>query len=72
MLHPLLSLHLPSLVESYQIGQSLFPLGEYMLTTLLDNFLSFRLHGDGIQNKLLHYLSRNGGEADWSVVSQVL
>ena len=41
-----------------------------MLTTS-DN-LSIQLHGEGIQNKLFHHLSRDGGEADWPAVSWIL
>lgn len=42
-----------------------------MLTTP-DKFIFFYLLGGDIQNKLFHHLPRNGCEADWSVVSQVL
>ena len=48
------------IVESYQIGQAWFPLGESMLTTP-DNLLFFNLLHDGLQDKLLHHLSRDGG-----------
>ena len=34
-----------------------------MLTTP-DNLLFFHLLDDGLQDKLLHHLSRDGGEAD--------
>lgn len=37
-----------------------------------DNFLVFQLLGEGIQDKLFHSLSRDGGEAEWIVVSQIL
>ena len=53
------------------IGQVQLPPGEPMLTTP-DNLLLFQLPGDGIQNKLFHHLSRDRGEADWSVPSQIL
>ena len=39
-----------------------------MLTTH-DNLLFFHLLDDGLQDKLLHHLSRDGGEADRPVVS---
>ena len=42
-----------------------------MLTTP-DNLLLFQLLVEGIQDKLFHYLSRDGGESDWPVVSQIL
>jgi len=42
-----------------------------MLTTP-DNLLFFHLFDDGLQDKLLHHLSRDGGEADRSVVPWVL
>jgi len=38
-----------------------------MLTTP-DNLLFFHLLDDGLQDKLLHHLSRDGGEADRPVV----
>ena len=55
------------IVESYQIGQAWFPLGESMLTTP-DNLLFFHLLHDGLQDKLLHHLTQDGGEADRPVV----
>jgi len=42
-----------------------------MLTTP-DNLLFFHLLDDGLQDKLLHHLSRDGGEADRSVVLWVV
>jgi len=42
-----------------------------MLTTP-DNLLFFHLLDDGLQDKLLHHLSRDGGEADRPVVPWVL
>ena len=42
-----------------------------MLTTP-DDLLLFQLLGEGIQNKLFHNLSRDRGEADQPVVSQIL
>ena len=60
-----------AIVESYQIGQEWFPLGESMLTTP-DNLLFFHLLDDGLQGELLHHLSWDGGEADWPVVPCVL
>ena len=42
-----------------------------MLTTP-DNLLFFHLLHDGLQDKLLHHLSRDGGEADQPVVPWVL
>ena len=42
-----------------------------MLTTP-DNLLLFHLLHDGLQDKLLHHLSRDGGEADRPVVPWVL
>jgi len=42
-----------------------------MLTTP-DHLLLLQLPVHGIQNKVFHHLSRDGGEADWSVVSQIL
>ena len=42
-----------------------------MLTTP-DNLLFFHLLDDGLQDKLLHHLSRDGGEADRPVVLWVL
>ena len=59
------------IVESYQIGQAWFPLGESMLTTP-DNLLFLHLLHDDLQDKLLHRLSRDGGEADRPVVPRVL
>jgi len=50
-------------VESYQISEAWFPLSESMLTTP-DNLLFLHLLDDGLQDKLLHHLSRDGGEAD--------
>ena len=44
------------IVESYQIGQAWFPLGEAMLTTP-DNLLFLHLLDDDLQDKLLHHLS---------------
>jgi len=41
-----------------------------MLTTP-DNLLFFHLLHDGLQDKLLHHLSRDGGEADRPVVPWV-
>ncbi len=58
-------------IESYQIGQAWFPLGESMLTTS-DNLLVSQLLEDDIQSKLLHHLSRDKGETDWPVVSQLI
>jgi len=40
-----------------------------MLTTP-DNLLFFHLLDDGLQDKLLHHLSRDGGEADRPVVPE--
>jgi len=45
--------------------------GEPTLTTP-DNLLLFQLLGDGIQNKLFHHLSKDGDEADWPAVAQIL
>jgi len=59
------------IVESYQIDQALFPLGESMLTTP-DNLLFLHVLVDDLQDKLLHHLSRDGGEADRPVVPWVL
>ena len=42
-----------------------------MLTTP-DNVLFLHLLVDDLQDKLLHHLSRDGGEADWPVVPWVL
>ena len=42
-----------------------------MLTTA-DNLLFFHLLDDGLQDKLLHHLSRDDGEADRPVVPWVL
>ena len=42
-----------------------------MLTTP-DNLLFLHLLDDGLQNELLHHLSRDGGEADRPVVPWVL
>jgi len=42
-----------------------------MLTTP-DNLLFLHLLDDGLQDKLLHHLSRDGGEADQPVVPWVL
>ena len=42
-----------------------------MLTTP-DNLLFLHLIDDGLQDKLLHHLSWDGGEADWPVVPWVL
>ena len=42
-----------------------------MLTTP-DNLLFLHLLHDGLQDKLLHHLSRDGGEADQPVVPWVL
>ena len=42
-----------------------------MLTTP-DNLLFFHLLDDGLQDKLLHHLTRDGGEADRPVVPWVL
>jgi len=42
-----------------------------MLTTP-DNLLFLHLLDDGLQDKLLHHLSRDGGEADRPVVPWVL
>lgn len=47
------------------------PLGE-LTFTLPDNLLFFHSLGADIQNNLLHYLPRDGGEADSPVVSQIL
>jgi len=33
------------------------------MLTIPDNLLLFQLLGDGIQNKMLHHISRDGGEA---------
>ena len=52
-----------AIVESYQIGQVWFPLGESMLTTP-GNLLFLHLLDDDLQDKLLHHLSWDGGEAD--------
>ena len=60
-----------AIIESYQIGQAWFPLGESMLTTP-DNFPFFHLLDDDLQNELPHHLSRDGGEADQPVVPWVL
>jgi len=37
-----------------------------------DNLLLFHLLGDGTQDKLFQHLSRDEGDADWPVVSQIL
>ena len=42
-----------------------------MLTTP-NKLLLFQLLGADVQNKFFHDLSRDGGEADWRVVSQIL
>jgi len=42
-----------------------------MLTTS-DNLLLSQLLGEGIQYKLFHHLSRDGGKADWPVLSQII
>jgi len=68
---PLISPYGHAIVESYQIGQALFPLGESMLTTP-DNLLLLHLLDDGLQDELLHHLSRDGGETDRPVVPWVL
>ena len=68
---PLICLDSCDFLEGYRFGQAWFPLGESMLTTL-DNLPFFLLHGDNIQNKLFHHIPRNGGEAEWPVVSPVL
>ena len=60
-----------AIVESYQIGQAWFPLGESMLTTH-HNLLFLHYFNDDIQNELLPHFSRDGGEADHPVVSWVL
>jgi len=60
-----------AIVESYQIGQASFPLGESMLTTP-DNLLFLHLLNDDLQNELPHHLSWDGGEADRPVISWVL
>ena len=59
------------IVESYQIGQAWFPLGESVLATP-DKLLFLHLLVDDLQDNLLHQLSRDGGEAEWPVVSWVL
>jgi len=59
------------ITEGHQIGQAWFPFAEPMLTTA-NNLLLFHLLGNDIQNKLFHHLPRDGGEADWPVVSRVL
>jgi len=70
-IHYSLPIYLDSdvIINSYQIGQACFPLGESLLSTP-DNLLHFQLLGEGIQNKLFYHLSRDGGEADWPVVSE--
>ena len=62
----------PLIVESYQIGQAWFPLGESMLTTPDNNLLFFHLLHDDLQDELLHHLSRDGGDADRPVDPWVL
>jgi len=47
------------------------PLGEFIRTTP-DNLFFLHLIDDDLQNKQLHHLSRDGGEADWPVVPWVL
>ena len=42
------------------------------MLTIPDNLVFFNLLGDDIQNKLLHHLSRDRGEAGWSIVSWLL
>ena len=49
-----------------------FPLVNESLLTTPHNLLLFQLLGDGIQNKLFQHLSRDRGETDWPVVSQIL
>lgn len=44
---------------------------QYLLTTP-DHVLGLHVLGDDLHYELLHYLSRNGGEADWPVVSCTL
>ncbi|PKU37366.1 zinc finger rna-binding hypothetical protein [Limosa lapponica baueri] len=60
-----------NITEGYQIGQARFTLGKSMLTTS-NNFLFFNMFGDDFQNKSLHYLPKDRGEANWPVVSWVL
>jgi len=49
-----------------------FPLMNLCWLLLITFFSSLQLLGDGIQNKLLHHLYRDGGEVDWPVVSWIL
>ena len=60
-----------TIVESYQIGQAWFSLSESTLTTP-DNLLFLHLLDDDLQDKLLHHLSQDGGEADRPLVPWVL
>ena len=60
-----------AIVESYQIGQAWFSLGESILTTP-DNLLFLHLLNDDLQNELFYHLFRDGGEAEQPVVSWVL
>lgn len=59
------------IVEGCLIGQARFILGESVWTTP-DDFLLFYMLCDDLQNDLLHHHSRDGGEADWLEVSQLL
>ena len=61
-----------AIVESYQIGQAWFPLGESVLTTPNNLLFLHLLDDDDLQDKLLHHLSQDGGEADRPVVPWVL
>lgn len=59
------------IMEGYQTGKAQFFLGE-TLFPIPDKLLFFDLLEDYIQNKLLHCLPRDRGEADWVVASQFL
>ena len=59
------------IVESHYISQARFLLGESMVTTP-DNLLFLHLLDDGLEDKLLHHLSKDGGEADQPLVPWVI
>lgn len=42
------------------------------MLTAPDHLYAFHVGRDGLQNEVLHHLSRDSGEADWWVVSWVL
>ena len=42
------------------------------MLTIPDNLIFLHMLGDDIQNESFHHLSRDGGEADRSIITQVL